>query len=242
MKWFWALVVIAGIGAVVLLARPDAEESRPDSPAPSRVPAPTTGEMTPIWERIALQNQPEQVADPQAATDPVEPDSPALNEKAGSGSPVEVMQDGSLMLNGRYRLTGKGTPDEPYTVTWELLRSAEQGYAPVVGKTDMPEWIEMLGGVYVKIDGFMMNPTLEAEVDEFLLMKNSWDECCLGLPPTPYDSIEVAMQQTKQMPELLHARASVIGRLEVKPTLFAGRFLTGLYTLEEARAEFRKGL
>ena len=242
MRWFWVFVGLLGVGAcvVALTGGHNAHEDQPLGGAglqqentqvmPTRVEPTMASEATPkpLWESIAEQESQSDQSDLAA-------------EDEGVGD-VEVMGDGSLMLSGRYRVTGRGTPDEPYVVTWELLKSAEEGYAPVLGKKDIPGWIEMLGGMYVRIDGFMMNPTLEAEVDEFLLMKNSWDACCLGLPPTPYDSMEVALGAPAVMPELQHARASVVGRLSVEPSLYAGHFLTGLYTLDDARAEFRAGL
>jgi hypothetical protein len=234
MRWFWVLVGLLGAGAcVVVLSDGGAHEELSIEPGvvyeqAERVAEPmdTTVatervEERPIWESVV------EGADGTGGAGRA--DETVDREEEGELE-IEVMGDGSLMLAGRYRVTGRGTPEEPYTLTWELLKSAEEGYAPI------------LGWMYVRIDGFMMNPSLEAEVDEFLLMKNSWDACCLGLPPTPYDSMEVALDAPAEMPELQHARASVVGRLSVQPSLYAGHFLTGLYTLDDARAEFRAGL
>ncbi len=241
MRWFWLLVGLLGVGAVVVVVTGGGDAG--EKPALERAPAARLEPFKVIefghQKEVIVIDMREVVED----AEPVVENLSAVENEARSGvEDVRIMGDGSLMLAGRYRVTGRGTPEEPYTVTWALLKSAEEGYSPVVGKTEIPGWIEILGGMYVRIDGFMMNPTLEEEVGEFLLMKNSWDACCLGLPPTPYDSMEVALDRVVKMPELKHARASVTGRLGVVPSLVAGRFLTGLYTLDDARAEFRAGL
>ena len=40
------------------------------------------------------------------------------------------------------------------------------------------------------------------EVNEALVMLNQWDGCCIGVPPTPYDAVEVRLRM-EQLPDWL---------------------------------------
>ncbi len=39
------------------------------------------------------------------------------------------------------------------------------------------------------------------EAKELMVMLNKWDGCCVGLPPTPFDSIEAALDTIEDMIE-----------------------------------------
>jgi hypothetical protein len=75
------------------------------------------------------------------------------------------------------------------------------------------------------------------EAKEAMVMLNKWDGCCVGLPPTPFDSIEATF--VRPIPvrgQHLFRFGTVKGRLTVEP-FTAGTFLLGLYRLEDAVLE-----
>lgn len=137
----------------------------------------------------------------------------------------------------RFKVLGSGTKDAPYRVTWELLTSAYESYRPREGKNEIPEWVQMLHDKYVKISGYLAFPMLTGEVDEALVMLNQWDGCCLGVPPSPYDSIEVRLAYTMTAERgAFTPFGAVEGKLLVDPYLVNG-WLVGLYLMEEALVE-----
>jgi hypothetical protein len=69
---------------------------------------------------------------------------------------------------------------------------------------------------------------------ELLSMLNQWDGCCIGVPPTPYDAVEVHMKDVVSKEERLATYGSVEGTFAVKPYL-AGDWLVGLYVMENAK-------
>jgi hypothetical protein len=72
------------------------------------------------------------------------------------------------------------------------------------------------------------------ETREILCMLNQWDGCCIGVPPSPYDAIEVQLVEPIK-PNRRHAFqfGTVTGRLRVDPMLVEN-WLVGLYRMEEA--------
>ena len=71
--------------------------------------------------------------------------------------------------------------------------------------------------------------------DQILLMRSEWDGCCIGVPPTPYDAIEVTL--TDPVEGTAHIGGFYYGQLEgtfsVDPYL-AGGWLLGLYLMDDA--------
>jgi hypothetical protein len=75
-----------------------------------------------------------------------------------------------------------------------------------------------------------------SETKELLVMLNQWDGCCIGVPPTPYDAIEVKLTEPAKRGGK-HATfnyGTVEGRLKVEPYLVEN-WLVGLYLLEDAQ-------
>lgn len=137
----------------------------------------------------------------------------------------------------RFKVQGSGTKDAPYRVTWEMLTSAYESYRPREDKNEIPEWVQMLHDKYVRISGYLAFPMLTGEVDEALVMLNQWDGCCLGVPPSPYDSIEVRLANTMIAERgAFTPFGAVEGKLLVDPYLVNG-WLVGLYLMEEALVE-----
>jgi hypothetical protein len=151
-------------------------------------------------------------------------------------TPGTIMRqpDGALMADGKYRIEGDGSRERPYRIAWDLLASANKTYIPRLKENLLPQRVALLEGAWVRIDGYFALPLMLQESSEILVMLNQWDGCCIGLPPTPYDAMEVRLVEPVK-PSRRHAFnfGTVQGRLKVDPMLVEN-WLVGLYRLEEA--------
>jgi hypothetical protein len=147
---------------------------------------------------------------------------------------IEKREEGGFVFDGRYELLGSGTRTDPYIVSWDLLVSSSETMMPRVGKRTIPERIAMLDGKWVLIGGNISFPLMMNEPTELLLMLNPWDGCCIGVPPTPYDAVEVGLNEPATDEDVYAAYGAVTGRLLVRPYL-VGDWLVGMYVLEDAR-------
>lgn len=143
-------------------------------------------------------------------------------------------EDGWTILDERFPIRGSGRPDDPYEVSWELLVSASETYQPRLGKTRLPERIAMLNGKFVRVTGYVAFPIMAMEQNELLSMRNMWDGCCIGTPPTPYDAIEVRLGKSATGQDRFTAFGSVEGLFKVDPYV-KGNWLLGLYLMEDAK-------
>jgi hypothetical protein len=146
---------------------------------------------------------------------------------------IEKQPDGSLLVDGKYTVTGSGTEADPYKVTWDQLVSVQSEYAPKDGRTRIPGRATMLDGKWVQITGNIAFPLMAESDDECLSMLNRWDGCCIGIPPTPYDAIEVRLKNPAEGKDRLATYGVIKGRMKVEPALVGG-WLTGLYLMERA--------
>ena len=130
-----------------------------------------------------------------------------------------------------------GTKEEPYEVTWEILMSASDTYIPRLGQKEIPQRIAMLNGAYIRISGFVAFPLVTTETTECLVMLNQWDGCCIGIPPTPYDAVEVKLADSvKGWKRHTINFGSIEGTFKVEPYLVEN-WLVGLYMIEDATRE-----
>lgn len=156
---------------------------------------------------------------------------------AGSIRPDdEVRADEDALVIGRVTIPGSGTEMDPYELPWGVLISAIRTYNPRLELNDLPPWAEALSGRHVRLTGFAFLPVVASETDEILLMLNPWDGCHMGAPPTPYDSVEVLLDQPVNMGGR-NGFVTVSGRFNVDPYLIRG-WLVSLYTMDDARLEF----
>ena len=139
-----------------------------------------------------------------------------------------------LMVDGEFELKGSGTPEDPYLPSWEYLFSAGGVYKPRQGVDDLPQRIALLDDQWVTIAGHTAFPLVTGESSEMLVMLNQWDGCCIGVPPTPFDAIEVRLQEAVPTgPKHSFNYGTVTGRMKVDPYLIQD-WLVGLYILEES--------
>ncbi len=142
--------------------------------------------------------------------------------------------DGSILADNKYLITGAGTVENPYRVTWECLTSASQTYIPRLQQNNIPQRVAMLDGKWIRIEGYMAFPLMLQESSEILAMLNQWDGCCIGVPPTPYDAIEVKLAvPVKPGRRHTYNFGTVTGKFKVDPYLVEN-WLVGLYQLESA--------
>ena len=141
-----------------------------------------------------------------------------------------------LYADGKYEIRGKGTEESPYRVSWECLASASESYMPRLNEREIPQRIALLNGKVVEVEGYLAFPLMVSEAKELLVMLNQWDGCCIGVPPTPYDAIEVKLVEPAKRGGK-HATfnyGGVRGTLKVDPYLVEN-WLVGLYILENAK-------
>jgi hypothetical protein len=165
--------------------------------------------------------------------------SPARSAPTAAFQP-ERLPDGTLRLDARFAVPGNGSEQDPFVLTWPLLASASETVDAAAGRLTPPPHIGFLSGQWVQISAFLAPPLWGETTSELLVMKNRWDGCCIGLPPTPFDCIEA----TLAAPVTLGAKHSISfgtvrGRLVVE-AFTAGSFLIGLYRLESAQVEGMK--
>ena len=250
MRGFWALLsalVIAG-SVVLLVPKDDVvpvasmdARSEPSSP-PAEVPAPSS---TAVDERAD-----ESADEPTVATPTLDPGGvgKAVGESAAAPllvdprSPLEItrrIDARTLELDGRFRLVGNGTGDDPYRISWELLTSASRYVDPARGSLVPPPWVRAIDGACVEISAYYSSAVRVQFARHLLLTLNRWDGCCIGLPPTPFDAIDVSMREPVSLGGLHLVRFGTFrGRLVVEPLDVAG-YLIGLYRLEDATFEAR---
>ncbi len=179
---------------------------------------------------------PEAPADPIAATTPAPAaDAPAEPAPAAAATETTVVRqpDGSQLINNRFLLRGEGTKEKPYEITWDMLVAAQEVYKPRLGQKTLPGYLDIIDGAYVKIAGFIAFPLMAQSADEMLVMLNQWDGCCIGIPPTPYDAIEVRLKEPAEGETRFKVSGTLTGRIAVDPYLVKD-WLIGLYTMDDA--------
>jgi len=203
------------------------------------------------WKMLAAQTEIAAEGDPITSTSPGEADE--QNTSYGSGSeittpntktPVEISpslsvtqnDDGSMTIGETYTITGKGTKQNPYVMSWEFLVSLREFYNPREGKKAIPAHIAMFNGKYITIPGYLQFPLATPEPVECLVMLNQWDGCCIGVPPTPYDAIEVSLSEPASREQKFAVEGRIVGKLKIDPYL-VGNWLIGLYLLTDASVD-----
>lgn len=232
---------------------PSQTPSRTSSQTPAITPGPLPQpvsdlEPAPALEsRSAAGNPPSTTHAPQAhnpthvsnPTQPLTPGTPRLDTFDVIPSEKTVGVDGMPIFDGEFALKGLGTPESPYEVTWAYLTSIERTYDPSIGRRQVPDRITMLAGKHVRISGYIAFPIFDNRPDELLVMLNQWDGCCIGVPPTPYDAIEVRLSSTISGEARYASYGTITGKLGVEPYVVSSSdgkmsFLLGIYVLDGA--------
>lgn len=174
---------------------------------------------------------------PDPASKPAAGPDPHAASAAPSSDPAKAKlverPDGSVLVDDKYIIKGKGTESDPFVVTWEMLVSAKETYQPRLGRKVIPERLQMINGKWVRISGFIAFPLMAQSQDEMLMMLNQWDGCCIGVPPEPYDAIEVKLKTAVLGEDRMRVSGSVKGILRVDPYLIKD-WLVSLYLMDDA--------
>lgn len=239
MRVFWLLLAVligGGLAAWLIGGReePRATVSSVPDPTPSSTagvvtPPPTTPMPTPA------PSTPDGRANPPAA--PRTSDAP----KAIAHEAVRSIDARTIMLDGRFEVTGRGTEQDPFRVGWPLLLAAMEEIDAATGKMAIPAWLEPLNASWVEISGYFA-PILKSEsVSEVLFTMNRWDGCCIGLPPTVFDSIALRLRSPVSLTgQHLIRFGTVRGELHIEP-FAAGGMMLGLYRLGDGTITTQSG-
>lgn len=154
----------------------------------------------------------------------------------------EQLADGSIKIAQSGKLIeGKGTSQSPFIVDWVTLRSIERVFNPKEKMTDLPDWIQFLDGKQVKIIGNTLVPVIATTTRELLVMQNPWDGCCIGIPPSPYDAIEVTLNHDVDFGSSAVGYGTVEGVFILDPYVVEG-WVLGLYIIEDASYRSGEGI
>ena len=152
-------------------------------------------------------------------------------------TPNEVLHridERTIELDKRFRVIGGGRDDDPYRISWELLTSASAYIDPAQLAVTPPPWIRLLDDTVVEISGYYSTPLRVDRTKSLMLTLNRWDGCCVGLPPTPFDAIDLVLREPLEMKGLHLLRFGTFrGRMRVEVFEAAG-YLIGLYRIEDA--------
>ncbi|MFM1867368.1 MAG: hypothetical protein RL591_776 [Planctomycetota bacterium] len=147
------------------------------------------------------------------------------------------LADGDISVDDAWTVRGAGTNESPYEVSWEYLSSAQETYVPRLSEKKIPARIAFLHGKVVKISGYLAFPLVAPTSSECLAMLNQWDGCCIGIPPTPYDAIEVKLAtELKGWKKHTINFGTITGVFKVEPYLVEN-WLVGLYLMEKSKID-----
>jgi len=130
---------------------------------------------------------------------------------------------------------GTGTEDDPKRLNWDLLVGASRTYKPREGQEELPSEILSLDGTWVKLSGYYLFPMAGQEFDEVLMMRNMWDGCCIGVPPTAFSAVLVKLEKPIRRGNSWAMNIGTVrGRMVIDPIVDRGWILS-LYVIEEGQ-------
>ena len=233
-----ALAVAAALWRPSVVRDGGGTDARPAAPVPSVCPMPPA--EPPSAQATATPAAPSALDDllgGALVAQSAGPAAAAPSVTVGAAARIERVDDRTIRVDDRFTIRGSGTEADPYQVSWELLASSSQGVDAAAGHYEIPGRIADLRGAWVRISGYWAPPLQVHEAREAMVMLNKWDGCCIGLPPTPFDSIEASFVQPIAVKgKHLFRFGTFKGRLAVEPFV-AGTFLLGLYRLQDAVLE-----
>ncbi len=254
MKAFWtilALLVVAGAVALLVPRSNQKPASEPTvGPAPASVPAsaPASSPANEAAKDLAKDLLTERAANagkdaaPAASDGRAPPPGESLPlglDKAIKHAKVQPSQlvrqpDGSLLADGKYLIKGSGTASDPYVVRWELLKTAMDTFQPREQLDGIPQAVALLDGAHVRIEGYVAFPLIATQSKQLIAMMNQWDGCCIGVPPTAFDAVEVNLAKEVAVNRRhVFLYGTLEGTFHVEPNV-VDSWLVGLYILDDA--------
>lgn len=151
----------------------------------------------------------------------------------------ELLADGTLRIIATDSIIiGSGTQADPFVLDWVTLRALERVFNPKKGKDELPDWLDLIDEQFVRIKGNTLVPVIATTTRELLVMQNPWDGCCIGIPPSPYDAIEVLLNHEVDFGSSAVGYGVVEGVFVLDPYVVDG-WVLGLYMIEDA--SYRSG-
>jgi hypothetical protein len=86
------------------------------------------------------------------------------------------------------------------------------------GFSDFPPALAERNGKTVTMTGFLIVAYAVEPITEVLLAKNPWDQCCLGEPPTLFDSVLVRLKPGTKLSRSRIGIVSLTGTFKIAPT------------------------
>jgi hypothetical protein len=171
-----------------------------------------------------------------------------LNTQSDQQSQQESLPTYEMLANGSFRvidtgviIKGDGSATRPYVLNWESLRAVEKMYNPKKGKDQLPDWLDLLDGKQVQIEGHTLVPVIATTTRELIVMMNPWDGCCIGIPPSPYDAIEVTLDHDVDFGNSAVGFGQVEGVFILDPYVVDG-WVLGIFIIEEAQYRSGEGI
>ena len=151
----------------------------------------------------------------------------------------ELQADGTLKIFATDTvISGSGTQADPFVLDWVTLRAIERVFNPKKGINELPLWLDLLNERHVRIKGNTLVPVIATTTRELLVMQNPWDGCCVGIPPSPYDAIEVTLNHDVDFGSSAVGYGTVEGIFYLDPYVVDG-WVLGIYLIEDA--SYRSG-
>jgi hypothetical protein len=217
-------------------------ETKTNTPTPTAIGATTTAAPLGAAASEATTKKPSPepaAAKPEeiAAGSEFTPEIPTIAHAEILPSRFVKLADGDISVDDAWTVRGAGTNESPYEVSWEYLSSAQETYVPRLSEKKIPARIAFLHGKVVKISGYLAFPLVAPTSSECLAMLNQWDGCCIGIPPTPYDAIEVKLAtELKGWKKHTINFGAITGVFKVEPYLVEN-WLVGLYLMEKSKID-----
>jgi hypothetical protein len=146
---------------------------------------------------------------------------------------IKPQPDGTTLIDGRFTLKGDGSEANPFRVPWEMLVSVNEVFDPSKKLNKIPQRIAMLENKHVRLTGYVAFPLMVQRPRELLSMLNQWDGCCIGVPPTPYDAVEVKLKKAVGNKERFANAGMVQGIFRTEPYVVKN-WVVGMYVLSDA--------
>jgi hypothetical protein len=142
------------------------------------------------------------------------------------------MKDGSLIIDNYWTiLSGDGSAENPYRLTWDLLLSAQSEFDPAAPQ--LPDRLKWLDGKFVVLKGYTLQSITNGATGEFLLNDQLMDNCPICTARSVFATASVKTKTPEKLDRGVINVFTVRGQFKAQPVVRAG-FLLGVYFLEDA--------
>lgn len=180
---------------------------------------------------------------------PAKPESPANKPDASAKPTVFIAPEFSDAASPLRPEPGKvhagmrvfvpALPKDRPPVSWAGLEDTRKiAVDGVIG--ELPADVKALDGRQVTLSGYLVIPFAAEPLTEFYLCRNPWDGCCIGRPPTVFNSVAVRLRPGARLADSRRWVVTLTGTFRAGAAYDEEGRLTALFSLTEAR-EARPG-